>query len=88
MLQQSLEQWRKVFGVTAIVAVGTYFMFQFYGTSDIQAWNYPNKKYPCSVMQPLTTPQVAVITENGNAKSPCLNGTSIKKENNHTDVER
>lgn len=72
--------------MTAVVAVGTYFMFQFYGTSDIQAWNYPGKKYPCSAMQPLTSPQVAVITENGHAKSP-LNGTS-KKENNHTEVER
>lgn len=32
-----------MFGVTAVVATCTYIMFQVFGTSDIQAWNYPPK---------------------------------------------
>jgi hypothetical protein len=76
-LQQSLEQWRKVFGVTAAIAVGTYGMFQAFGTADIQAWNYPGKKYPCSAMQLLNSkPQVSVISENGSAK---LNGHATER---------
>ncbi|CAB3365410.1 Hypothetical predicted protein [Cloeon dipterum] len=43
---QSLEQWRIVFAVTAIVSVSTYFMFQIYGTDEVQAWNYPDSKPP------------------------------------------
>lgn len=39
---QSLEQWRKVFGVSAAVAILTYGMFQIFGTADIQEWNYPD----------------------------------------------
>uniref|UniRef100_A0A0K8TJ65 Major facilitator superfamily (MFS) profile domain-containing protein n=1 Tax=Lygus hesperus TaxID=30085 RepID=A0A0K8TJ65_LYGHE len=35
-----LEQWRKVFGVGCGVAVGTYFVYQFFGTSEVQKWNY------------------------------------------------
>lgn len=42
--KESLDQWRMVFVVTAIVAIFTYGMFQMYGTSDIQSWNYPEKK--------------------------------------------
>lgn len=37
----TLDQWRKVFGVSSVVAVGTYFMYQVYGTSEVQKWNYP-----------------------------------------------
>ncbi|XP_046407237.1 sialin-like isoform X2 [Ischnura elegans] len=39
---QNLEQWRKVFGVTSVVAITTYIMFQIFGTADIQTWNYPD----------------------------------------------
>ncbi|XP_071438894.1 sialin isoform X2 [Hetaerina americana] len=43
---QSLEQWRKVFGVTSVVAVATYVIFQIFGTAEIQSWNYPDGSSP------------------------------------------
>lgn len=43
-LKESLEQWRNVFGLASIIATFTYLMFQIYGTSTIQSWNYPKKK--------------------------------------------
>ncbi|OXU18224.1 hypothetical protein TSAR_015894 [Trichomalopsis sarcophagae] len=48
---QSLDAWRKVFGVTACVACGTYVVYQIFGTADIQPWNYPDQKYPQSVLE-------------------------------------
>ncbi|XP_015589665.1 sialin [Cephus cinctus] len=48
---QTLDAWRKVFGVTACVACGTYVVYQIFGTADIQAWNYPDQKYPASVQE-------------------------------------
>jgi MFS family permease len=48
---QSLEQWRIVFAVTAIVAVSTYFVFQIYGTDEVQAWNYPDNKPPLQMLE-------------------------------------
>lgn len=53
MFQTSLEQWRKVFGVTAVIGVGTYFFFQVFGTSKVQSWNYPDGKIPDEDTQPL-----------------------------------
>jgi hypothetical protein len=52
-LQQTLEQWQQVFWLAAIVSCGTYVFFQAFGTADIQAWNYPNKKEPVDLIQPL-----------------------------------
>uniref|UniRef100_A0A1B6CNY2 Major facilitator superfamily (MFS) profile domain-containing protein n=1 Tax=Clastoptera arizonana TaxID=38151 RepID=A0A1B6CNY2_9HEMI len=49
----SLEQWRKVFAVTSVIGVGTYFFFQFFGTAKVQAWNYPDGKIPDEDLQPL-----------------------------------
>lgn len=49
----SLEQWRKVFAVTAVIGVGTYFFFQVFGTSKVQPWNYPDGKIPDEDTQPL-----------------------------------
>ncbi|XP_011500012.1 PREDICTED: vesicular glutamate transporter 3 [Ceratosolen solmsi marchali] len=46
---QTLDAWRKVFGVTTCVACGTYIVYQIFGTADIQPWNYPDQKYPQSV---------------------------------------
>nr|CAD7452132.1 unnamed protein product [Timema tahoe] len=43
---QTLEQWRHVFWVAAVVACVTYISFQCFGTADIQAWNYPDQKVP------------------------------------------
>lgn len=40
MLQTTLEQWRKVFGISSVVAVVTYVMYQVFGTSEVQSWNY------------------------------------------------
>jgi sugar phosphate permease len=39
--QKNLEQWQFCFVLSSIVAIVTYIMFQIYGTSDIQPWNYP-----------------------------------------------
>lgn len=36
----TLEQWRKVFGISSVVAVATYVMYQVFGTSEVQSWNY------------------------------------------------
>lgn len=44
--QTSLEQWRKVFAVTAVIAVGTYFFYQAFGTADVQGWNFPDGRIP------------------------------------------
>ncbi|KAK9504843.1 hypothetical protein O3M35_009022 [Rhynocoris fuscipes] len=50
----TLGQWRKVFGVTSIVGVGTYFVYQWFGTSEVQKWNYPEQDEPLMVEQPLS----------------------------------
>lgn len=42
----SLEQWRKVFAVTAVIAVGTYFFYQAFGTAEVQSWNFPDGRIP------------------------------------------
>ncbi|KYN00569.1 Vesicular glutamate transporter 2, partial [Cyphomyrmex costatus] len=46
---QSLDSWRRVFAVTAGVSCSTYIAYQIFGTADIQAWNYPDQKYPQSI---------------------------------------
>ncbi|XP_012259429.2 sialin [Athalia rosae] len=48
---QSLDSWRQVFGLSACIACGTYVVYQIFGSADIQAWNYPDKKYPQSVRE-------------------------------------
>ncbi|BES92160.1 transporter [Nesidiocoris tenuis] len=40
----TLGQWRKVFGIACGVAVGTYFVYQIFGTSEVQKWNYCDSK--------------------------------------------
>lgn len=70
--QQTLDAWRQVFGVTACVACGTYIVYQIFGTGDIQAWNYPDQKYPQSIQedsQPLN-------------ESPEKNGKIVKSRSN------
>lgn len=49
--QQSLDSWRRVFAVTAGVSCSTYIAYQIFGTADIQAWNYPDQKYPQSIQE-------------------------------------
>ncbi|XP_012136621.1 sialin isoform X2 [Megachile rotundata] len=69
---QALDAWRQVFGVTACVACATYVVYQICGTGDIQAWNYPDQKYPQSVQedsQPLN-------------ESPQKNGKIVKSRSN------
>ncbi|XP_068973711.1 sialin isoform X1 [Bombus flavifrons] len=69
---QTLDAWRQVFGVTACVACGTYIVYQIFGTGDIQAWNYPDQKYPQSIQedsQPLN-------------ESPEKNGKIVKSRSN------
>lgn len=48
---QTLDAWRQVFLESACVACGTYIVYQIFGTGDIQAWNYPDQKYPQSVQE-------------------------------------
>lgn len=39
--QKDLGQWQHCFLLSSVVAIVTYFMFQVYGTADVQPWNYP-----------------------------------------------
>uniref|UniRef100_A0A336JZS7 CSON009539 protein n=1 Tax=Culicoides sonorensis TaxID=179676 RepID=A0A336JZS7_CULSO len=39
----SLSQWQFSFGLASVIAIVTYLMFQIYGTSEIQKWNYPRE---------------------------------------------
>ncbi|KYQ56878.1 Vesicular glutamate transporter 2, partial [Trachymyrmex zeteki] len=48
---QSLDSWRRVFAVTAGVSCSTYIAYQIFGTAEIQAWNYPDQKYPQSIRE-------------------------------------
>lgn len=41
---KDVAQWQTSFTVASIVACVTYVMFQIYGTSEIQSWNYPPKE--------------------------------------------
>lgn len=73
--QRSLEQWRKVFWISAIVAAGTYVMFQIFGTADVQKWNYPEGR-PQLEEDPSTEPL------NGS-----LHPENKKKKNESKDTE-
>lgn len=67
-----MDAWRTVFGVTAVIACGTYIVYQIFGTADIQAWNYPDQKFPPSVQedwQPLK-------------ESPSKNGKIVSSRSN------
>ncbi|KRK05071.1 uncharacterized protein LOC6539265 isoform X5 [Drosophila yakuba] len=35
----SIDQWRRVFEVSAIISILTYLIYQFFGTAEIQTWN-------------------------------------------------
>ncbi|XP_050745804.1 sodium-dependent phosphate transport protein 3 isoform X12 [Drosophila biarmipes] len=37
--QDSIDQWRSVFGVSAIISILTYLVYQIFGTAEIQSWN-------------------------------------------------
>ncbi|TMW44091.1 hypothetical protein DOY81_010827, partial [Sarcophaga bullata] len=34
-----IDQWRIVFGISFVITVVTYFVFQIFDTGDIQKWN-------------------------------------------------
>ncbi|XP_058813250.1 sialin [Topomyia yanbarensis] len=38
---QNINQWLQVFGVSSVIAVSSYLVFQIFGTAEIQPWNYP-----------------------------------------------
>lgn len=38
---QNINQWLHVFGVSSVVAISCYLVFQIFGTAEIQPWNYP-----------------------------------------------
>ncbi|XP_032576584.1 uncharacterized protein LOC116801412 isoform X4 [Drosophila sechellia] len=35
----SIDQWRRVFEVSAIISILTYLIYQLFGTAEIQTWN-------------------------------------------------
>ncbi|XP_035795386.1 vesicular glutamate transporter 3-like isoform X1 [Anopheles albimanus] len=39
---QNINQWLHVFGVSSVVAISTYVIYQVFGTAEIQSWNYPD----------------------------------------------
>lgn len=43
-MQESEAQWMYSYYLTCVITVVTYAMYQIYGTSKIQPWNYPPKK--------------------------------------------
>jgi hypothetical protein len=53
-----------VFALASIIAISTYMVFQIFGTSDIQPWNYPEKKYLPEENQILRE-QSTIINETG-----------------------
>lgn len=79
-----IAQWQTAFTVSSIIACVTYIMFQIYGTSDIQPWNYPPKQLqsntptvPSTVSRNITLPlENSNGTLNGHYKHQ--NGTSSK----------
>lgn len=42
--ESSIEQWRIVFGVSSVITILTYVVFQIYGTAEIQNWNHPQSR--------------------------------------------
>ncbi|XP_049316198.1 sialin isoform X3 [Bactrocera dorsalis] len=42
--ESSIEQWRLVFGVSSVIAILTFVVYQIYGTAEIQNWNYPQSR--------------------------------------------
>lgn len=42
-VQESEVQWMNSYYLTCVITVVTYGMYQIYGTSKIQPWNYPPK---------------------------------------------
>ncbi|XP_033248714.1 uncharacterized protein LOC108163129 isoform X4 [Drosophila miranda] len=37
--EDSIDQWRRVFGVGAVISLLTYVVYQIFGTAEIQSWN-------------------------------------------------
>ncbi|XP_041451664.1 sialin isoform X2 [Drosophila obscura] len=37
--EDSIDQWRSVFGVAAVISLLTYIVYQIFGTAEIQPWN-------------------------------------------------
>ncbi|KAJ8668805.1 hypothetical protein QAD02_000064 [Eretmocerus hayati] len=72
---QTLDAWKNVFGLTACVACGTYVVYQIFGTSEIQPWNYPDNKYPQS-----TSEDSQPLNDSPNHKSKIV----IRRPSNHS----
>ncbi|GLH13612.1 Uncharacterized protein GBIM_18146 [Gryllus bimaculatus] len=69
---RTLEQWRQVFWTSFIVACVTYVAFQIFGTAEVQAWNYPDKKLPLSEND-ITEPLQEKSTKEEESKITCSN---------------
>lgn len=75
---KDITQWQMAFTVASIVACVTYIMFQIYGTSEIQSWNYPSKE-----LHSLNGNLVpSAPSSNGNG-TMMVNGTSNNLLNQH-----
>lgn len=81
-MQQNLNQWLHVFGVSSVVAISCYLVFQFFGTAEIQPWNYP-------VTDPevISTDDSAVIANQPMLKVSSVSGSGFKFNNEDDDDE-
>ncbi|XP_073992750.1 major Facilitator Superfamily Transporter 17 [Rhodnius prolixus] len=66
----TLGQWRKVFGVTSVVAVVTYFVYQAFGTSEVQKWNYPDNEEPPLMIDQQHSPKTPEKSSKCNGNTP------------------
>lgn len=64
--QENLDQWQFCFLLSSIVAVVTYIMFQIYGTSEIQKWNYPQDPITDAEREVLNQTISSKVQENEN----------------------
>lgn len=77
---QNLNQWLHVFGVSSVVAISCYLVFQFFGTAEIQPWNYP-------VPDPevISTDDSAVIANQPMLKVSSVSGAGLNGEDDDDD---
>ncbi|XP_055383878.1 sialin [Condylostylus longicornis] len=73
--ENSIMQWRTVFGLSFVIAFCTYIMFQIYGTATIQSWNYPKNK-----LSSFEEREFLSISQIGEEEQPSNNLTIIEVE--------
>ncbi|XP_065076391.1 sialin [Ochlerotatus camptorhynchus] len=79
---QNLNQWLHVFGVSSVVAISCYLVFQFFGTAEIQPWNYP-----VTYSEVISTDDSAVIANQPMLKVSSVSGAGFKFNNDDDDED-